>query len=143
MAGKGKEKSGTKTTRAQEPAEEEPAMHKPIKITMRRPEPEPADFVQKIRLGTTTDEEAEEEESTEPLERHAPKQSREQQEKETTPITEGEGEQEESRAAQKEAAPDQMLPDDGQEQVLPDFASEQVFPDLGRGQVPKPETSAR
>ena len=43
-------------------------VQKPIKITVRRPEPEPADFVQKIRLGTTTEEEAKEEDSAEPLE---------------------------------------------------------------------------
>ena len=75
-AGKGKEKSGKKTTRAQEPAEEEPVVHKPIKITMRRLELEPVDFVQKICVGTTTKEEAEEEDSTEPLERHAPTRGR-------------------------------------------------------------------
>ena len=108
---------------------------------MRRPEPEPADFVQKIRLGTTT-EEAEEEDSA------APKRGREQRAEEPaqavggtqqpakglTPIMEEVGEQKESRAAQKEAAP---------EQVLPDFASEQIFPNLGSEQVPEPETGAR
>ena len=60
-------------------------VQKPIKITVRRPEPEPADFVQKIRLGTTTEEEAEEEDSAEPLERHAPKRGREQRAKELAP----------------------------------------------------------
>ena len=48
-------------------------MHKPIKIKVRRPKP--TDFVQKIRLGTTTEEDAEEEEPTEMLERHTPKRS--------------------------------------------------------------------
>ena len=57
--GKGKEKAAKKTTRPQEPAEEEPVVHKPIKITVRRPEPEPEDFVQKVRLGPTPEEEAE------------------------------------------------------------------------------------
>ena len=104
-------------------------VQKPIKITVRRLEPELADFVQKTCLGTTTEEEAQQEDSAEPLERHPPKRGREQRAKEPappvfgtqqrakepTPITEGVGEQEESRAAQKEAAPDQMLPDDGQE----------------------------
>ena len=126
-AGKGKEKSAKKTTRAQEPAEEEPVVHKPIKITVRRPEPKPADFVQKIRLGTNTEEEAKDEDSAKPLERHAPTRGQEQraeepappvggtqqQAKGPTPITEKVGEHEESRAAQKEAAPEQMLPDDG------------------------------
>ena len=32
--GKGKEKAAKKTTRAQEPAEEEPVVHKTIKITV-------------------------------------------------------------------------------------------------------------
>ena len=36
-AGKGKEKAAKKTTHAQEPAEEEPVVHKPIKIMVRRP----------------------------------------------------------------------------------------------------------
>ena len=66
-AGKGKEKAAKKTTRAQELAKEELMVHKPIKIAVRRPEPEPEDFVQKIRLGTTTEEEAEQEDSTKPL----------------------------------------------------------------------------
>ena len=87
--GKGKEKLGKKTTRAKEPAEEEPMVHKPIRITMRRPEPEPEDFVQKIHLGTTTEEEAEEEEPAETLERHAPKQGWEQQTKEPAPPVRG------------------------------------------------------
>ena len=104
-------------------------VHKPIKIAVRRPELELVDFVRKIRLGTTMEEEAEEEDSAKPLERHAPKRGREQRANEPappvggtqqrakgpTPITEEVGEQEESRAAQKEAAPEQMLPDDGQE----------------------------
>ena len=115
---------------------------------MRRPEPEPADFVQKIRLGTTTEEEAKQGDSAEPLERHAPKRGREQRAKEPappvggtqqwakgpTPIPEEVGEQEESRVAQKEAT---------NEQVLPDIASEQIFPDLGSEQFPEPETGAR
>ena len=92
----------------------------PIKIIVRWTEPEPADFVQKIRLGTTTEEEAEQEDSAEPLERHPPKRGREQRAKELappvggtqqrakepTPIAEEVGEQEEARAAQKEAAPE-------------------------------------
>ena len=57
-----------------------------------------------------------------------------QRAKEPTQITEGVEEQEESRPPQNEAAPDQILPDVGQEHVLPDFDSEQVF---------EPETSAR
>ena len=155
--GKGKDKVGKKTTRAREPAEREPVVQKPIRITLRRPEPEPEDFVQKIRLVTTTEEEAEEEEPTETLERHAPKRRQEQRAKEPappvgdtqqrakepTPIAVGLEEREEPRAAQNEAAPDQTWPDFGQEQVLPDFDSEQVFPDLGSEQVPAPETSAR
>ena len=112
-------------------------MHKPIKITVRRPEPEPADFVQKIHLGTTSEEEAEQEDSTEPLERHPPKRGREQRAKdlappvggtqqrakEPTPLAEEEGEKEEAKAAPKEAA---------SKQVLPDFGREQLFQDLGR-----------
>ena len=137
-------------------------MHKPIKIAVRRPEPEPADFVQKIPLGTTTEEEAAEEDSVEPLERHAPTRGREQRAKEPappvrgteqrakepaptvrgtqqrakgpTPITKEVEEQEESRAAKQEAALDQRLSD---------VASEPIFPDLGSEQVPEPETSAR
>ena len=46
---------------------------KPIKITVRRTEQEPVNFVQKIRIGTT--EEEAEEEPAEALERHAPKRS--------------------------------------------------------------------
>ena len=86
-AGKGKEKLAKRTTCTQEPTEEEPVVQKPIKITVRRPEPkpEPADFVQKIRLGTTTEEEVEEEDSAEPLERYAPKRGREQRVKEPAP----------------------------------------------------------
>ena len=69
LAGKGKEKPGKKTTQTKEPAEEGPVLQKPIKIKVRRLEPEPdSDFVQKIRLGTTIEEEAEEEEPTETLE---------------------------------------------------------------------------
>ena len=74
-----------KTTRAKKPTEEEPVGHKTIKITVQRPEPEPEDFVQKIRLGTTTEEEAEEEEPAETLERHAPKRGRERRAKELAP----------------------------------------------------------
>ena len=109
---------------------------------MRRPEPEPEDFVQKIRLGTTT-----EEEPTETLERHAPKRGQEQRAKEPAPtvaktqqqakeptlVAEEVGEHEEARAAQKEASP---------EQVLPNFGREQLFPDLGSERVPEPETTA-
>ena len=148
---------GKKTTRAREPAEREPVVQKPIRITVRRPEPEPEDFVQKIRLVTTTEEEAEEEEPTETLERHAPKRRQEQRAKEPappvgdtqqrakepTPITVGLEEREEPRAAQNEAAPDQTWPESGQEQVLPDFGRERVSPDLRSEQVPAPETSAR
>ena len=141
--GKGKEKLGKKTTWAKEPAKAEPLVQKPIKITMRRPTPEPEleDFVQKIRLGTTTEEEAEEEELAETLERHAPKRGRErrakepappvvdtqERAKEPTPIAVGLEERVEPRATQNQAAPDQTLPDFGQEQVLLDFDSEQVF----------------
>mgnify|MGYP007129929614 CR=1 FL=1 len=106
---------------------------------MRRPEPELEDFVQKIRLGTTTEEEAEEEETTATLERHAPKRGQERLAKEPTPIAVGLEEQVEPRAAQNEAAPDQTLPDFGQKQVLPDFDSEQVFPALGSEQIPAPK----
>ena len=63
-------------------------MQKSIKSKVRRPklEPEPTDFVQKIRMGTTTEEEeAEEEEPTETLERHAPKRSQEQRAKVPAP----------------------------------------------------------
>ena len=52
-------------------------VQKPIKIIVRRPEPKPEDFVQKIPVGTTEEEEAEEE-LTEALGRHAPKRSQEQ-----------------------------------------------------------------
>ena len=142
-AGKGKEEAAKKTTRAQESAEEESVVPKLIKITVRRPEPEPKDFVQKIHLGTTTEEEAEQEDSAEPLERHPTKQGWEQRAKEPappvggtqqrtkepTPVAEEIEEQEEDMVAQKEAAP---------EQVLLDFAREQLFPDLGSEQVPEP-----
>ena len=70
-------------SRTKEPMGKGLVVQKPIKITVRRPKQEPMDFVQKIRLGTT--EEAEEEPS-ETLERHAPKQSQEQRAKEPTPI---------------------------------------------------------
>ena len=73
-AGKGKEKAAKKTNRPQELAEEEPVVHKPNqKITVRRPEPEPEDFVQKIRLGTAPKEEAEPEDSSEQLVRLPPR----------------------------------------------------------------------
>ena len=135
-------------------------MQKSIKSKVRRPklEPEPTDFVQKIRMGTTTEEEeAEEEEPTETLERHAPKRSQEQrakvpappvvgtqqQAKEQTPIAVGLEEWVEPRAAQNEAALDQTLLDFGQEQVLLDFDREQVFPNLGSEQGLTPEASTR
>ena len=122
-------------------------MHKRIKITVRRPEPEPTDFVQKIHLGTTTEEEAEQEDSAEPLDRHPPKWGREQRANELAPpvggtqqrakeptlVAKEEGEQEEARDAPKEAAP---------EQALPDFGRERFFPDLGSEQVPEPEMTA-
>ena len=73
-AGKGKEKTAKRTNRPREPAEEEPAVHKLIKITVRRPKPEPEDFVQKVRLGTAPEEEAETEESSEQLVGHPPRQ---------------------------------------------------------------------
>ena len=111
------------------------------------PEPEPADFVQKIRLGTTTEEEAEEEESAKPLERHAPKRGREQRAKEPappvgdtqqrakelTPTAGTEGKQEEVRTTPKEVAP---------EKVLSDFGKEPLFLDLGNEWVTEPETTA-
>ena len=85
---------------------------------MRRPEPEPTDFVQKIRLGTAPEEEAELEDSAKPLERHPPKRGQErrakepappmggtqQRAKEPIPAAEEVGEHEEAKAAQ-EAAP--------------------------------------
>ena len=122
-------------------------MQKPIKITVRQPEPEPEDFVQKIRLGTTPEEEAEQEDSAEPLERHPPRRGRErrakgpappvggtqQRAKEPTPVAGAEGKQEEARAAPKEVAP---------EKVLPDFGKEPLFPDLGNEWVTEPETTA-
>ena len=127
---KEKEKPGKKTTQTKEPAEEGPGVQKPIKIKVRRLEPEPdSDFVQKIRLGTTIEEEAEEEEPTETLERHAPKRDQEQRAKEPaptvaktqqrtkepTPIAVGTQARVEPRAAQSEAAQtNQTLPDFGQ-----------------------------
>ena len=93
------------------------------------------------------EEEAEQEDSAEPLERHPPKRGREQlakepappvggtqqQAKEPTLVAEEVGEHEEARAAQKEASP---------EQVLPNFGREQLFPNLGSERVPEPETIA-
>ena len=95
-------------------------VHKPIKIMVRRPEPEPEDFVQKIRLGTASEEEAELEDSAEPLERLPPRQGREKRAKGPAPpnggtqrrakgptlVTEAEGKQEEARAAPMEVAPE-------------------------------------
>ena len=43
-------------------------VQKPIIMNVWRPEPEPEDLLQKIHLGTTTEDEAEEEEPTETLE---------------------------------------------------------------------------
>ena len=43
--GKGKEIPGKKTSRTKEPTEEGPVVQKPIKIKVRRPKPEPEDFV--------------------------------------------------------------------------------------------------
>ena len=136
--GKGKEKATKKTTRTQEPAEEELVVHKPIKITVRRPEPEPEDFVQKIHQGTTSEEEAELEDSAEPLERLPPRRGREkrakgpappvggsqQRAKGPTPVTKAEGKQEEASAAPKEVAPKQVLPDIGREPLCPDLGNE-------------------
>ena len=56
-------------------------VHKPIKITLQRPEPEPEDFVQKVRLGTAPEEEAEPEDSSEQLVRLPPRQGREKRAK--------------------------------------------------------------
>ena len=65
-------------------------MQKPITIKVQRPEPEPEPeppvFVQKIRRGTTVDDDAEEEEPAETLERHARKRSQEQRAKELAPM---------------------------------------------------------
>ena len=72
-AGKGKGKTTKKAN--PEPAEKEPVVHKPIKITLRRPEPE--DFIQRVRLGTAPEEDAEIEESSEQLVRFPPRQGRE------------------------------------------------------------------
>ena len=115
-------------------------MHKPIKITVRRPEPEPEDFVQKIRLGTAPEEEAEQEDSAEPLERLPPRRGREkrakgpsppvgdsqQRAKGPTPVAKAEGKQEKARAASKEVAPKPVLPDVGKEPLFPNLGSERV-----------------
>ena len=54
-------------------------VHKPIKITLRRTEPKPEleDFVQRVRLGAASEEEAETEESSEQLVRLPPRKGRE------------------------------------------------------------------
>ena len=83
---KEKEKPGKKTTRTKESAEEGPLVQKPVKIKVRMPEPEPEDFVQKIRMGTTREAEAKEEEPTETLERHTAKRGQEQRAKEPAPM---------------------------------------------------------
>ena len=114
---------------------------------VRRPESKPEDFVQKIRLGTASEEEAELEDSAEPLERLPPRRGREkrakgpappvggsqQRAKGPTPVTKAEGKQEEARAAPKEVAP---------KKVLPDVGKEPLFPDLGNEWVTEPETTA-
>ena len=58
--GKGKEKPAKKASRTKETVVKAPVIQKPKKFKVRRLEQEPADFIQKIPLGTT-DEEAEEE----------------------------------------------------------------------------------
>ena len=60
-------------------------MQKPIKITVRRPELEPEEFVQKVRLGPTPEEQAEQEDSAEQLERHPPRRGRERRTKGPAP----------------------------------------------------------
>ena len=135
--GKGKEKTAKKTNR--EPAEEEPVVHKPIKIMQRRPEPEPEDFIQKVRLGTALEEEAEIEVSSEQLVRQPPRQGREKQAKGPAlpvdgtqrrakgppPVAGAKGKKEEARTAPREAAPEQVLPD-SREPVIPDIRNERV-----------------
>ena len=138
-AGKNKEKTAKKTNRPREPAEEEPVVHKPIKITVRRPEPEPEDFVQKIRLGTAPEEEAETEDSSEQLVRLPPRQGWEKRAKgpalpvddtqrrakEPPPVAGAEGKKEEVRTAPKEAAQEPVLLD-SREPVIPDMRNERV-----------------
>ena len=82
-AGKGNEKLAKKASQTKGPVEEGPVLQKPIKYKVRRPKPEPEDFIQKIRLGTMKEEV--EEELAETLERHRPKRSQEQWAKEPTP----------------------------------------------------------
>ena len=136
-AGKGKEKTAKKTNR--EPAEEEPVVHKPIKITQRRPEPEPEDFIQKVRLGTAPEEEAKTEDSSEQLVRQPPRQGREKRAKGPAlpidgtqrrakgppPVAGAEGKKDEVRTAPKGAAPEPVLPD-SREPVIPDIRNERV-----------------
>ena len=89
-------------------------------------------------LGTTPEEEAEQEDSTEPLERLPPRRGREkrakgpappvggsqQRAKGPTPVAEAEGKQKEASAAPKEVAPKQVLPDIGREPLCPDLGNE-------------------
>ena len=141
-ARKGKEKTTKKTTK--EPAEEEPVAHKPIKITLRRqgpdPEPEPEDFIQKVRMVAAPGEEAEtEEDSSEPLVRQPPRQGKEkrakgpappvggtqQRVKGPPPVAGAEAKQDEGRTAQKTAVPEPAVPD-FREPVIPEKRNEQV-----------------
>ena len=118
-------------------------VHKPIKITLRRSEPEPEDFIQKVRLGAAPEEEAEIEDSSEQLVRQPPRQGREkrargpappvdgtqQRAKGPPPVAGAEGKKDEVRTTPKGLAP---------EPVLPDFR-EPVIPDSRNEQVPEPE----
>ena len=146
-AGKGKGKPAKKTN--QEPAEEEPVVLKPIKITLRRPEPEPEDFIQKVRLVAAPEEEAEtEEDSSEQLVRLPPRQGRERRARGPAPPVDRTqqraqgpppvaGAEAVPEPAPREAVPEPVIPD-FREPVFPDFR-EPVIPEKRNEQAPEPE----
>ena len=122
---------------------------KPIKKTLRRsePEPEPEDFVQRVRLGAAPEEEAETEDSSEQLVKLPPRQGRErrargpappvdrtQQRAQGPPPVAGAEAVPEPAPKEAEPAPREAVP----EPVFPDFR-EPVIPDSRNERVPEPE----
>ena len=129
-AGKGKGK----------PTEEEPVALKPINITLRRPEPEPEVFIQKVRLVAAPEEEAETEDSSEPLVRLPARQGRERRAKGPAPPVDKTQQRAQGPppVAEAEAVPEPVPREAAPTPVLPDFR-EPVIPEKRNEQAPEPE----